>query len=117
MREVAEEGAAIRVVAHVLNDGAAVGVGLGATQVFLRGLRIFFQKQGLDVALPRRVDDGFMRKDGVGLRRNGPCQENAEQADELQAKRSDPALHHSNRLTETAMAIHARESKTRIAKV
>src|SRR5437870_2146065 len=43
MRKVAEKGAAVRVVAHVLNDGAAVGVGLRPAQILLGCQREFFQ--------------------------------------------------------------------------
>src|SRR2546429_2346134 len=62
MRQVAEKWAAVRVVAHILNNGAAVRIGLRPAQVLLRSLRILFQKQGLDVAVPGRVNDRFMGK-------------------------------------------------------
>src|SRR5947207_14632894 len=66
MREVAEKRAAVRVVAHVLNDGSTVSVGLRPAQVLLGCLRECFQQQRLDVGLPRRIDDGLMRQQCVG---------------------------------------------------
>ena len=72
MRQVAEKWAAVRVVAHILNNGAAVRIGLRPAQVLLRSLRILCQKQGLDVAVPGRVNDRFMGKHGIGLRGFGP---------------------------------------------
>ena len=80
MRQIAEKGAAVRVVTHVLNDGAAVGERLRPAQVFFRRLRIFFQKQRLDVTVPGGIDDGFMRKHGVGLHPFGARQREHEQA-------------------------------------
>src|SRR5437588_12948691 len=65
MREIAEEWAAVRVVAHVLNNCAPVGISLSPAQVLLRGLRISFQKQRLDVRLPGGVHDGLMGKYGI----------------------------------------------------
>ena len=43
VREVAEKRAAVRVVPHVLNDGSAIGVGLGPAQILLGCTRKFFQ--------------------------------------------------------------------------
>ena len=44
MREVTEKGAAVRVVAHILNNGAAVGIGLSPAQIFFGGLGKLFQQ-------------------------------------------------------------------------
>src|SRR5438105_4744203 len=74
MREIAKEGTAVRVVAHVLNDGAPIRVSLRPAQVFFGRLRIFFQKQRLDVGFPSGINDGFMRKDGISLRGARPQQ-------------------------------------------
>ena len=61
MRKIAEKGAAIRVIPHILNDRTAISVGLCPAQIFFCGLREFLQEERLDVRLPRCIDDGFMR--------------------------------------------------------
>ena len=60
MHKVAEEDAAERVVAHVLDNASAVGIGVGFQEIFGSGLRIAAKEKGLDVAIPGRIDDGLM---------------------------------------------------------
>ena len=79
MREIAEERAAVGIVAHVLNDGAPIGVGLRAAQIFLGGLRKFSQQQRLDVRLPCRINDGFVREHRVGTNGSRHHQQNGEE--------------------------------------
>jgi len=60
MGQVADQFASVRVVAHVLNDGAAVGVCVRLTQLFMGGIRESLQKRWPNMSIPRGVDDGFV---------------------------------------------------------
>src|ERR1700726_724324 len=63
--EVAEEFAAVRVVAHVLNDGAAIGKAVGFAKIVGRSAGEASAEERFDVGLPGSVDDGFVGEDGV----------------------------------------------------
>src|SRR4029077_4425548 len=95
MREVAEKGVPVRVIAHILNDGAAVGVSLRSAQIFFGCLREFFQQQRLDVRLPNRIDNGFVREDSVGVNGRRQRQQNGDQANDDQASASKKTIHDS----------------------
>ncbi len=68
VQEVAEEMAVVRVIAEVLNDGAAVGVSFGFAQLVGCGVGKAREKQRLDRRLPRGIDNGFVRENGIGAR-------------------------------------------------
>jgi len=70
--QTAEEVISVRVIAEVLNDGAAVSVAVRFFQLLRRGLWKTLQKQRTDIRLPRAVDNGFMREDSVAYGRFGP---------------------------------------------
>src|SRR5690348_9639738 len=72
MRQIAEELAAVRVIAHVLNNGATIGKAVRLAQLFGSGIRKTLQEQGLETCVPRRINDGFMRKDRVCRDACGP---------------------------------------------
>src|SRR5206468_9666394 len=74
MREVAKEGLSVRIVAHVLNDRASIGIGLRTAQIFLACLGKLFCEEGLDVGFPGRIDDSLVGKDGVRANGRGPRQ-------------------------------------------
>src|SRR5260370_30135915 len=82
MREVAEKGAAIRVITHILNNGAAVSVALRPAQIFFGCLREFFQEERLDVRFPSRIDDGFMREDSIAVNGRRQRQQRGGQAND-----------------------------------
>ena len=65
VRQIAEDLIAERVVADVLNDASAVGVGVGLQQVLRRGIRKAGEQQRLDLLVPQQIDDLFMRQDGI----------------------------------------------------
>ena len=67
MHQVAEELAAERVVAHVLDDAARVGVGVRLQQIFGSGLGIALQQEGPDVAIPGGIDDRLVGENRIGL--------------------------------------------------
>ena len=69
VHQIAEEFAAERIIPHVLDDAAGVGVGVGLNQIFGGGLRPTFKKQRLDVLVPSRIDDGFVGENGIALQR------------------------------------------------
>src|SRR5580704_15984283 len=66
VRKVAEEMASVRVIAHVLDDRAAVGIGLRLAQLLFRGTRKTSQQERLDVRLPNGIDDRFVGENRVG---------------------------------------------------
>ena len=80
MRKVAEEFTAEWVVTHILNDGAAVGVGVCLDQLLRSRLREPAQEEGLNPVLPRGIDNGLMRKDRISrtIGGRGHCQEKCE---------------------------------------
>ena len=61
------EMAAVRVIAKVLDDGAAVGVSVRGAQLIVGGVGEARQQQRADALLPSRIDDGLVRENGVGL--------------------------------------------------
>ena len=76
VHDVAEFVAAVRVIAQILNDGAAVGVSVGGAEFVVRGVRKACQEQRADAFFPGGIDDGFVSKDGVGLApRRAECQQ------------------------------------------
>ena len=52
MHQVAEELAAKRIVAHVLNQAAAISIGMGVAEVFRARCWITFQQKALDPRVP-----------------------------------------------------------------
>jgi len=70
--QTAEEMISVRVIAEVLNDGAAVSVAVRFFQLLGRSVWKTLQEQRTDIRLPRAVDNGFMREDRVGCGRFGP---------------------------------------------
>src|ERR1700744_4120660 len=65
MDKVAEELAAKRIVAHVLDDGATVGLGVDFTQLIVGSVRKAFEKQRAKSIWPAGVNDGFVSKNGI----------------------------------------------------
>src|SRR5713226_8306437 len=96
MCEVAKKGAAVWVVAHILNDGAAVGVGLCPAQILLGRLREFLQQQRPDVRLPSRIDDGLMGEDCVCVNGGWQRQQNSDQAKQGRMNATKQTRHDSS---------------------
>ena len=71
VHQVAEEVAAERVVAKILNHRAAVGVGARLASSFARRARKAAREQRPKAGVPQRIDVGFVRQHGVrpGIRR------------------------------------------------
>src|SRR6266404_2076526 len=95
MREVAEEGAAIWVVAHILNDRAAVSVGLRPAEILFGRLREFLPEERLDMRLPSSIDDGFVRENSVGMNRSRQHQQNGDLANHDYSSASKKMIHDS----------------------
>ena len=74
MHQVAEHSAAERIIPHVLNDAAGIGVGVSVNQVLRSGCRPTLQKQRLDVLVPSRIDNGFVSENGIALQRGSQQQ-------------------------------------------
>src|SRR5581483_1572738 len=62
VRQVAEKMAAIRVVTHVLNDGAAVRISLRRTQLLGCCAWKALKQRGLKIGFPCGIDDRLVRK-------------------------------------------------------
>ena len=60
VRQVAEKFISVRVIAHVLDDGAAVSVGVGLAQIVRGGVGKTREKERADVGIPGCIDDGFV---------------------------------------------------------
>ena len=75
MGKVAERHLAKGVVADVLDDAAAVGVGPGFFQLCLGQVRIAAEQQGNDGVVPGEVDQLLVRKQGIGKRRESANEE------------------------------------------
>ena len=82
VREVAEEMAAVRVVAHVLDDGTAVGEGVGFAEIVGRGVWKMCFEDGEDVLRPGGIDDGFVREDRICRERRGKSEREQESSDD-----------------------------------
>ena len=65
MRQVAELLTAEWEVAEVLNDGAAVGIGMRLPNPVFRQRRKSLEKQRPDLIFPEQVDNFLMRQDGL----------------------------------------------------
>src|SRR5579883_709768 len=71
MQQVAKEFVAEGVITHVLDDRAAIGVGVGFAELFFGGSREALGDQKLEL-WPTGVDHGLMREDGIcGTRLGG----------------------------------------------
>src|ERR1700689_2935084 len=60
VREIAKEFIAVWVVAHVLNDGATVGVSMGAAKLVPGGSWKTREEQGADICIPGCINNGFV---------------------------------------------------------
>jgi hypothetical protein len=65
MHQVAEFSTAERVVAEILDDGAAVCIGMRLPDLVLRKSRISHEQKGLDLIDPQQVNDFLVRQNGV----------------------------------------------------
>src|SRR5271166_861736 len=65
VREITKELAAERIVAHVLNDGASIGISMGPLQFLWSRAGKTLQQQRLDPIIPCRIDNRFMTQDRV----------------------------------------------------
>src|SRR6185312_4920231 len=73
VEKIAEELIAERIVAHVLQNASAVGVGVGLLQVLFRGVREALEQQGLNVVVPHQVHDLLVGQHRIA-RREGRAQ-------------------------------------------
>ena len=65
--EVAEEGLAEGIVAHVLDDASAVSVGVGYDELVFCGTGELGQEQRSDRIIPRQIDEFLVGQDRVGI--------------------------------------------------
>ena len=79
VHQVAEILVAERIVAHVLNQRSAIGIGMRLPQIFLGSFgEALFQKR-LDLILPEEVDDFFVRENRVSKTEMGRRQKQKQQ--------------------------------------
>ena len=79
VHQVAEFLAAERIIAQVLNDRAAIGVGVGFLDLIVREAGKAVLDQRTDVRRPQQVDDFFVGEDRVGKAASAAEQENEDQ--------------------------------------
>jgi hypothetical protein len=65
VRQIAEELAPKRVIAHVLDDSAAINIGVGLQKFFRSRVGKACQEKRHNVVPPCRVDDSFVRQNAV----------------------------------------------------
>ena len=74
VRQIAEEEASMRVVTHVLDDGAAIGITVRFFD-FVRGRAgKTLQQERANIGVPDAINDRFMGQDGVGASLAGIAQ-------------------------------------------
>ena len=66
MHEVAEELAVERIIAHILDDGAPIGVRMGLAQLLFGSLGKPHEQQRLDSVRPVTIDDLLVTENGIG---------------------------------------------------
>lgn len=76
VHQIAEEMAAERIVAHVLDNGAAVGIGVGLTQLVVSGVGEALEKERAQDLRPGRIDNGFVSEDRIRGSRRRPNSQN-----------------------------------------
>jgi hypothetical protein len=84
----------VRIVAEVLNDRSAIGISVRFLQLFRCGIREPGEKHGLEIHIPKGVDDGFMSEDRVAIRRLADRERNAQRDDRTNSgipRKSDDA--------------------------
>src|SRR5262249_45789116 len=69
MRQLAEIAAAERIVAHVLDDASAIGMGMRPIQLFRCGVWEPLQQRGTNIGVPRAIDDGLMAQYRIRVQR------------------------------------------------
>ena len=83
MGKVAEQLVAEGIVAHVLNDGSAVSVGVRSSKLGGRSAWITGQQKTFNIRIPERVDDGFVRENRIrprGARKKNKKEDRGNQA-------------------------------------
>src|SRR5690348_451326 len=78
MKEVTEKFAAERVIAHVLDDGACIGIGMSFRQLVRRALWEALQQEWLNAGVPCAVDNRLMCEDGIRAGCGGERREESE---------------------------------------
>src|SRR6266576_6911927 len=63
VRQVADEPMAERVIAHILDDCAAIGVSMRLSKIVRARIRKSLQQEGLYIVFPGSVDDRLVRQD------------------------------------------------------
>src|SRR6516162_1870038 len=67
--EITEETVAKGIATQVLDDGAAINIGMGLKQILWTRLGESLQEQWLNAVFPGRIDNRFMGKNGVAVTR------------------------------------------------
>ncbi len=89
MREVAEFLAAEGVIAEILDDGAAVSVGMCLFDLVVGEPGKALEKQGAYLVEPKQIDDLFVGEYRIGKGGNGErnqCQDNDDEAQDHETR-------------------------------
>ncbi len=66
VHQIAKFHASKRVVAQILDYGAAIGVGVGFLDLLFRQPRVFLEQEGANLIDPEQIDNFLVRENGVG---------------------------------------------------
>src|SRR5678815_2572001 len=94
VRQVCEQMRTHRVITHVLHDASAIGIGTSLLQILRSCAREPLQQNLFYGILPHRIDDGFMRENGVRLKSERNQQQDAQESSS--AERAFHVLRKSN---------------------
>jgi hypothetical protein len=72
-----------------LDNGAAVGVPVCLAEFIRCGIWELLEQDGLDIGIPRRVDDGFMREHRVSRTAGRPGKDNGKSANRCKTSSPD----------------------------
>src|SRR5438105_7336217 len=111
MRQVAEEFAAKRVIADVLNQTAPIRESMRSAKILRCGRRKTFAQDWLNFVLPNNVDDLLVSEKGIGQR---SCQKARDQEQQTKRYRNEtrhpfvPATMHPKKVTQQLKEVKIR---------
>src|SRR5260221_348109 len=90
MHQVAEIPATERVVTEILDDSAAIGVGMGFFDLIFRKAWITLEQKRADLVSPLQVHDLFMGQDGIGGRTTATHEHNEQKRRPMNTEQARP---------------------------
>ena len=91
VQQVGEEGFAQGIVAEVLDDASAVGIGAGLAELGGSEIGVALEQQRLDGVGPSEVDELLVGEDGVGVDGLRDRNENEQESGQRKTERTEDA--------------------------